>query len=153
MRPDGPVVVCGQLLRDVQIQDVDHPKWCRETVAYFEALGVPVLFRPHPKMEMTGDYGVDSKYFDERPLDNILSVARCFVTWNSTSAVDAVIAGVPVMVGDKSSISWPVGFHGLCHPDDLIFPERQPWLSGLGYSQWSMADLRAGLPWRHLTRP
>lgn len=153
VRPDRPVIVCGQLIRDTQVQDVDHPKWCQETVAYFEALGLPVLFRPHPKAATVEEYGVDPKYIDTRKLGLVLKIARCFVTWNSTSAVDAVINGVPVMVGDRSSISWPVGVHGLCHPDDLIFPVREPWLSGLGYAQWSAQEMREGLPWQHLMRP
>lgn len=152
-RKDAPVVICGQLIRDTQVQDVDHPKWCRETVAFFHKLGVPLLFRPHPKAATKTEYGVDPCHIDTHPLGAVLKRARCFVTWNSTSAVDAVINGVPVMVCDKSSISWPMGIHEIAHPDNLIFPKREPWLAGLGYSQWSLADMKAGLPWKHLTRP
>lgn len=31
---DGPVVVCGQLPRDTQVQDTDHITWCKETFAW-----------------------------------------------------------------------------------------------------------------------
>lgn len=151
-RPEGPVVVCGQLLRDTQVQDVDHKGWCRESVKFFEELGVPVMFRPHPKADPGDDYGVEARYYDTRPIEEILRVARCFVTWNSTSAVDALIHGVPVMVCDKSSISYSMGVNELTHPDNLIFPRRRPWLAGLGYSQWGLQEMRDGLPWKHLMR-
>ncbi len=151
-RPDSPVIVCGQLLRDTQVQYVDHRAWCRETVDYFDKLGVPVLFRPHPRAGAEDDYTVDAKYVDIRPIDDVLNFARCFVSYNSTSAVDAIVHGVPVMVGDPSSIAWNMGVQGLAHPDSLIYPKRRPWLSGLGYSQWGLQEMRDGLPWKHLTR-
>lgn len=152
-RPKGPVVVCGQLIRDTQVQDVDHPRWCRETVAFFARRGIPVLFRPHPKAATHEEYGVEARFIDDGKLGTVLKLARCVVTWNSTSAVDAVIAGVPVIVCDRSSISWPMGVHELVHPDALVYPNRDPWLASLGYSQWSLEEMRAGLPWRHLMRP
>lgn len=152
-RSSGPLVVCGQLLRDTQVQDTDHAKWCRDTFAFFKKKRVHVIFRPHPKAGPDDDYGVSDWYCDRRTLAETLNIARGFVTWNSTSAVDAIIAGVPVMVCDDSSIAWPMGVHGVQQPRELIYPERKAWLAGLGYAQWSIDEMKAGLPWKHLTRP
>lgn len=143
-----PIYVCGQLPRDVQVQDIDHRKWCRETVAYYMKKGTPVLFRPHPKIESAHDYGVLPFIINAQKLGSVLKSARAFITWNSTSAVDAVIAGVPVVALDKGSIAWPVAAHDLDTFD--FMPEREPWFAGLGYSQWTLEECRAGLPWKHL---
>lgn len=146
----GPIVVCGQLPRDVQVQDVDHCQWIRDTVDFYVRQGEQVWFRPHPKMDSVGNYGVPKKLTNCEPLEKVLDVARCFVTWNSTSAVDAVIAGVPVIAMDRGSMAWPVASHDLTHLDHM--PQRLDWFAGLGYSQWTLEEMADGLPWQWLTR-
>lgn len=149
LKPHRPVIVCGQLPRDVQVQDVDHREWCRETVDYYVRRGVNVLFRPHPKMDSPTDYGVPRDLINADALETTLKTARAFVTWNSTSAVDAVIAGVPVVALNEGSIARPVASFD---PDVLDYtPDRERWFAGLGYSQWTPDEMRKGLTWRHLT--
>src|SRR3546814_290696 len=95
VRKDGPLVVCGQLLRDTQVQHVDHARWCRETVDQLRRAGHRVLFRPHPKEDHPTVYGVLRRLLDARPLPEVFAEAKCFVTWNSTTATEAAVAGVP----------------------------------------------------------
>ena len=135
-------------MRDVQVQDTDHCAWCRETVEHFDRRGVTVWFRPHPKIEDIADYGVDPRFIKLGSLGDTLRIARAFVTWNSTSAVDSVVAGVPTVAMDRGSMAYPVAAHDLDHLD--YSPTRHRWLAGLGYSQWTLDEMRAGLPWRHL---
>src|SRR5690348_13590026 len=52
-RPGGAVVVCGQLIRDTQVQDVDHALWCRQTIVHYSKMNLNVVFRPHPKAATT----------------------------------------------------------------------------------------------------
>lgn len=151
-RPDGPVVVMGQLPRDTTVQNTDHPKWCRETVRYYESLGQSVLFRPHPRIENAEVYGIPASLHDTRDLQEVLHEARCFVTYNSTTGVDGAVKGVPVIAMDRGSMAWPVANHKLSDIHNLSYPDRDAWLAGLGYSQWSLDEMRAGLPWKHLTR-
>ena len=149
-RRDGLIVVCGQLPRDTQVQDVDHIKWCQETVAWYQKrFGARVVFRPHPRMESPSEYGIIS-YHDGRKLSEVLSEASLVVTWNSTTGVEAAVAGVPVVTCSPGSMASPVAMNMLAeHP---VFPERKEWLAGLGYSQWTLEEMRQGLPWYHLTR-
>ena len=152
-REDGPVVVCGQLPRDTNVQDTDHAAWCREAVAYYRGLGVQVWFRPHPRIADPEIYGVDPALYDpNRKIGETLKQARCLVTYNSNSGTDAAIAGVPVIACDPGSFAWPVAAHDLDRVDHLRCPSRRAWLAGLGYSQWNLEEMRAGLAWRHLTR-
>jgi len=144
----GKCVVIGQLPRDTQVQDVDHMAWCRNTVAHCQRIYRHVSFRPHPRCEDPAMYGIDKKLLDTGKLKNTLNGARCVVTWNSTTGVDAVLAGVPVVAMDEGSISWPMASHTLKEP--LRTPDREQWLAGLGYSQWTMREMKKGLPWSHL---
>lgn len=146
----GQCVVIGQLPRDTQVQDVDHIAWCQNTVAQYQRIYRPVSFRPHPRCEDPTIYGIDEKLLDKGNLKETLNGARCVVTWNSTTGVDALLAGVPVVAMDEGSISWPMASHTLEEP--LRTPDRHEWLASLGYSQWTPDEMRQGLPWRHLTR-
>lgn len=149
-RPRGPVVVCGQVPHDVQVQNSDHVAWCRETVKHYLEKGSRVLFRPHPKVENADKYGVDPGLVDRRPLKDVMAEASLFVTFNSTVGVEAAIAGVPVVAMDKGSMAWAVSSHGL--DDEPYRRGRRAWLFSLAYSQWNHEEMARGLPWRHLTR-
>lgn len=146
----GSCVVMGQLSRDTQVQDVDHIDWCQRTVAQCQVIYDEVIFRPHPKSDSRDKYGIDEKICDVDLLKHTLSKAQCVVTWNSTTGVDAIIAGVPVVAMDEGSMAWPLASHTLDAP--LRNPSRREWLNKLGYSQWTQEEMRAGLPWRHLIR-
>lgn len=149
-RPESPVVICGQLKRDTQVQHTDHIKWCYETVQKVLKSGEKVLFRPHPRETNPKIYNVSREYWDIGKVNETVRLAKCFVTWNSTSAVDALVAGVPVIACHKSSIAWPVAQHSIDDVSNLRYPSRRRWLASLGYAQWSLEEMRLGLPWRHL---
>jgi hypothetical protein len=146
----GHIVVMGQLGRDVQVQDVDHYGWCRATIGALQAKGQRVIFRPHPKEPGNKIYGVPTSVVHSGSMAEALHGAKSVVTWNSTSAVDALIAGVPVVAMADSSIAWPVAGHTIADAISPIYPDRSPWLARLGYAQWTTAEMANGTVWRHL---
>jgi len=149
---DGLIVVCGQLPRDTQVQDVDHLAWCKDTFQWYRKIfGDRVVFRPHPRNDTPGEYGIDPKYFDIRKLSVVLKESSMVVTWNSTTGVEAAVSGVPVVACNQGSMAWPVSKKFVS--DTPIYPDRKEWLAGIGYAQWSPAEMRGGQPWRHLSRP
>lgn len=147
-RPQGPVVLMGQLPRDTQVQHFDYRQWARETYKELKRQGGEVLFRPHPKDKEAHLFSIPC---DSRDLNETLRDARAVVTYNSTSAVDAVLAGVPAVACSDSSIAWPVTSHTL-NMSQLARPDRTHWLAGLGYSQWTLDEFRNGDAWRWLSR-
>lgn len=151
-RPDGPVVVFGQLPRDTQVQDTDHVAWCQTTMLHYLRVNERVYFRPHPRQKDPEEvYGVPKRVWAPwKKLPEVLSHARVAVTWNSTTGVDAAIAGVPVVTCDKGAMAWPIAAHGLDAPPR--YPSRRSWLAGIGYAQWTLKEMMEGAPWRHLTR-
>lgn len=149
-RPNGPVVVCGQLPRDTNVQNTNHIGWCRKTTKFYKDLGVPVLFRPHPRSENIRSYNV-AVDLDTRPMNETLEEARCVVIWNSTSGVDALIKGVPVIACSPDAMAWPVASHSR-NLDKLRYPSRTEFFNKLGYSQWTADEFENGAVWNHLMK-
>lgn len=152
-KPKGAIVICGQLPRDTQVQHTDHVGWVQQTVNHYLSQGLRVKFRPHPRDKNPSQFGIDPELWDTSKMGSIVKSAKCFVTYNSTSAVDAVLAGVPVITCDRGSIAWDVTQHNLDDVHKLEYPNRTQWLAGLGYAQWNMDEIEEGQPWHHLTRP
>jgi hypothetical protein len=82
----------------------------------------------------------------KRPLQADLEGAHCLVSHGSIAAVEAVICGCPVVVHPDSAASL-VGLTDLNKIETPIYPERQPWLNSLAYSQYSESELVDGTLW------
>jgi hypothetical protein len=75
--------------------------------------------------------------------------AHCLVTHGSNAAVEAVIMGCPVFVHPDSAAAL-VGQTDLAQIENPIYPDRNPWLYALAYSQFSEAELVDGTLFRLL---
>lgn len=146
----GAYIVMGQVPHDTQVQDMDHKAWCVGTVEALEARGERVYFRPHPRIGSCEAYGVPEKYHLKGKIHKALRVAKAVVTWNSTSAVDALLNGVPAIAQHPSSIAYSVASHDL--QDPLRYPDLTQWLRGMAYSLWTVDEMAAGKPWEHLNK-
>lgn len=144
-------LVIGQVPWDVTVQDTDHKGWCRATVATLKDMGREVRFRPHPlAVRRSVDYGLPS---EDRTLEEDLAWADVVVTWNSNTAVDAVLAGIPVIAMDPGSAAYPIARHNLeavAEPFSFSDAERITFLARLAHGHWTLEDMRAGRPWRQL---
>ncbi len=76
-------------------------------------------------------------------LQEQLAKAWCVVTHASMVAVDAVMAGVPVVVTGPS-IAKPMATE-MRYIETPVFPEREPWFRSLAYAQFSQKDMRRGI--------
>ena len=83
-----------------------------------------------------------------RTLREDLTEARRAITWNSNSAVESVLAGVPTIAFNPGCIAWPVTSHRLGDP--LFIGEREPWCYDLAYRQFTHDEIANGEAWRHL---
>ncbi len=87
-------------------------------------------------------------YRNECPLDEDLADATLAITWCSTAAVEAVIAGVPTYTLGPGSIAAPVTRHLLEHGP--FIGDRSEWANRLAYRQWTVAELADGSAWPHI---
>lgn len=86
----------------------------------------------------------------KRPLQWDLEGAHALVAHGSIAAVEAVILGCPAFV-DRTSAAALVGKTDLAEIERPAYPDRQPWLNALAYSQYSESELTDGTLWRLLT--
>jgi len=86
-----------------------------------------------------------------RKLHEDLKGAHCLVTHGSNAAVEAVIMGCPVFVHPDSAASL-VGRTDF-DIENPIYPDREPWVRSLAYSQFNERELIDGTLWRLLGGP
>lgn len=89
----------------------------------------------------------DKEHFRRRPIQMDLEGAHCLVTHGSNAGNEAVILGCPVFV-DKSCAAALVGRTDLSLIEKPVYPDRQPWLNSLAYSQFDERELVDGTLWK-----
>lgn len=85
----------------------------------------------------------------KRSLQSDLHGAHALVTHGSIAAVEAAILGYPVFVHPDSAAAL-VGRTDLKKIESPVYPDRQPWLNALAYSQFNESELVDGTLWRLL---
>lgn len=138
------VLILGQVPNDASLQGRNmmplYADWAMKAANSYEA---PVHFRMHPKaLEKGHRQLVPGTVASSGSLDEALDRALVAICWNSNSAVDAVLAGVPTVTLDKGSMAWDVTAHRI---GDLHRPARETWAHRLAHRQWSLDEIRSGV--------
>lgn len=89
----------------------------------------------------------DKEHYRRRPIQMDLQGAHCLVTHGSNAGNEAVILGCPVFV-DKTCAAALVGQTDLNLIEKPVYPDRQPWLNSLAYSQFDERELVDGTLWK-----
>ena len=141
---DGCVLLVGQVQGDMSLRGRNLRPWYEATARQAElCYGLPVVFRPHPEeWNKKRRYTVPGYEADTGPLFASLARASVVVTWNSNTAVDALLAGVPAVCFDEGSMAWEVAGHAL---GDAGAPERrESWAHALAWKQWRAQEIASG---------
>lgn len=88
-------------------------------------------------------------------LSQLLPDAHCLVTHGSTAALDALAAGVPVLLLSEQGVSpaWYMSEHDM---DNVLSPywpsdaKRERLFANLAYCQFSVSEMASGFAWEHL---
>lgn len=141
--------IMGQVFGDAATRDVDLAAWQAEIARVLKAQGYEVHFRPHPvdvrKERVKVPPGAILRPTCE-PIDTALAATDFAITFNSTSGVEAALAGIPVHAADEGSPAWPVASRDL-RPRR---PDRGAWASRLAWAQWTIEEFRSGYAWEHV---
>lgn len=86
----------------------------------------------------------------KRPLVEDLKGAHALVTHGSNTANEAVILGCPVFVHPSCAAAL-VGLTDVTKIETPVYPDREPWLYSLAYSQFDERELVDGTLWRLMT--
>ena len=131
--------------------------WLESTVAEIRKHSDrPVVIRPHPRSGCNIPSGclIDRPQFnagsyDDFDFDRVLESAHCVVNWNSGPGSQAVIAGVPAFVG-PSSLASPIANWDFSQIENPPRSERSVWLEQLAHTEWTVEEIKTGLPFRRL---
>lgn len=153
-RKDGKVILCAQLPRDTQVQNFNYIHWVQKTFSALQRKGHDVLFRPHPRDKEIEQFKIHHSFHDtNKRIAKTLLTAKAVVTYNSTSAVDSLICGIPPVASHPSSIAYPVSHNDISQIGKTLNEKKiEQWFYDLAYSQWTLDEMREGLTWRHLTK-
>lgn len=76
--------------------------------------------------------------------------AWAMVTYSSSTAVKAILEGVPVF-SLAASMASPMGLDDLGRIEEPVYPDdREPWLWNLADNQWTKKEMFDGVCWRYL---
>jgi len=137
------ILLIGQVPGDMSLQGKDLKPWCAQTAKAAErAYGLPVVFRPHPvSVERGLVQGISGVETDLGDLQESLDGAALVITWNSNTAVDALLAGKPALTFDAGSMAWDVSGHEV---GDMLFLDRSEWAAKLACKQWTLDEIASG---------
>lgn len=141
---DGYALIMEQVPGDKAIAGVDMQAFYANARTAFAPL-MPVKIRQHPNANPRK--GAEYIAAAQASLAADLSGAALVVTWNSNSAVDAVLAGVPAIAMDQGSMAWDVTGHELTMPPR---PDRSAWAHAIAWKQWTMQEMISGECWEHV---
>lgn len=141
-RPNGYALVCGQ--RGIGSKQMASPPGWHDRIARKWTI-CPIKTRPHP----------GAKPDPKAPkLEEDLAGARYCVIWSSSSAVKALILGIPVVYDAPHWVceDAAVPLHGLVSgkfelpSSDTLSELRQSALERMAWAQWSVSELESGEP-------
>lgn len=143
------ILVLGQVKGDASLKGQDIMPWYLKTAHdAYNHYGIPVYYRQHP--ESVRRRGYESLYgFDNigGTLEEAMSDALFTIAYNSNSCLDSILAGIPCYAGDKGTMAWD-----LCMKDikELYYPEREKTVYQIAWKQWTLDEIRQGIPFRKL---
>jgi hypothetical protein len=142
------VLILGQVPGDASLRNTNISRWYADTAKALREAGHKVAFRRHPGSKHAEMLKGAETLGPDVSLKAALAKAKWAVTFNSNSAVDAVMQGVPAVTCDRGAMAWDVTGHSPTEPPPM--PDRAAWLSRMGLTQWSRAELISGAMWEHM---
>jgi hypothetical protein len=145
-RRPGYALLIGQVPGDMSLAGANMARWYAETADDLQRAGFNVRFRSHPVADARG-YNpeiIPGVRQISGTLEEALADAALVATYNSNTAVDAVLAGVPTLAADQGSMAWEVTGR---HARDVVMPDREGWAARLAWKQWSMEEMATGACW------
>lgn len=146
---DAPILLLGQVPTDASVRldgGFRYAAWVESTAKTLREHGRPILYRAHPEALKRGadcpPSGVD---LDKGTLAEALDRCAWAVTFNSNSAVDAVLAGVPTVTHDHGAMAWNVTGHRLAEQPPQL--DREAWAQRLACCQWMPEEIESGEAW------
>lgn len=142
------VVLAGMSAKSAHTRGYGPQEWeLRALDAIRQATNLPVLYKPKPSW-LAASPIPDTVFAQGMTIEQALVDAWALVTLHSNTAVDALLAGVPVHVAEGVAAGFSTPLADLERPR---YPEgRAQLMANIAYAQWSVPEIASGACWAHL---
>ncbi len=155
------ILLCGQHDKSLQWRNMPSmSNWVIQTIDEIrQYTDRPIIFRPHPRCPLPHIERGFRNVYRQDPVhipgsyDNYdLAFSRIWTTvsWSSNPGPQSIIAGVPAVVG-PNSLAWDVATQTLAEIETPRMPDRSQWLCNYAYTEWTVNEIREGIPLNRLT--
>jgi hypothetical protein len=125
-------------------------QWEREAIRQIRMFSSrPIIYRPKPswkKAQPIDGVGFSPK---EQKVEQVLAGAHCVVTHHSNVAIDGIVEGIGALTWGGLALPMASSeFADVDHPPRRA--GREQWMADIAWTQWSVEEMKQGLPWRHL---
>lgn len=139
------IVVAGSTAKACADHGMAYQSWERQVIARLTGCGRPVVYRPKPN---DGNATPIAGTLDRRPVSEMLASAYAVVTHHSNTALDALLAGVPVHCETGAAAAFSVPLEQIA--DAPLLDGREQFLFDVAWLQWTLDEMRTGECWKHL---
>lgn len=140
------VVVAGSTAKACADHGIAYQAWERQVIAQLQDCGRPIAYRPKPNDLAAGP--IAGAALDRRPVSEMLASAYAVVTHHSNTAVDALLAGIPVHCETGAAAVFSVPLDKIM--DAPLLEGREQFLFDVAWLQWTLEEMRTGECWKHL---
>lgn len=149
------VLIAGQHFHSLQWQGMPAlAQWATDTINKIRQFtDRPIIIRPHPRCP----FSLSMKNIQIKPAIKIPNSYddfdidynfHCVINYNAGPAVRAAIEGTPIIC-HTTSLAHPVS-DILENIEKIQLPEREQWFLELCHTEWTVDELKTGLPFRRL---
>lgn len=151
LKRKSEILVAGQHHKSLQWQgQLSMDQWVRDTIFQIKHhTDRKIVVRPHPRSPLRGKFTnatIEHPRLVANTYDNfdINYNYHCVINHNSGPAVQAAVAGTPVIC-DSSSLAFPVAekWENLQNP---VLPDRTEWFVKLSHTEWTVDEIAQGTP-------
>ena len=112
--------------------------------------GFDLRIRPHPTFKRAVVEGYEMIDLSKESIYESCKNALATVTVTSTTSIDSIFAGTPVVTLDDRCIARSVSMHSINDLKNITYPDVEQWTYNLAYCQWSLEEMANGKAWNYL---
>lgn len=149
---NGYILFCGQLPWDTQVQDINYNDYINNIFIKLKKLtNKKIIFRYHPLYKPRGNFIIKLPEFVEidtnKNIIDSFNGAYCIISYNSTSLVEAIIEGKPIIALDNMSIVYNLATNDIKNINNLYIPDKKEILQkmyNISYIQYTEKEFEDG---------
>jgi hypothetical protein len=148
LNKDSYVLILGQVPGDMSLKNENIQKLYLDWIQILEEKNEKIIFRHHPEsLKFKKKWNIPEKYIVPNTLIDDISNAKYSLCFNSNSAVDSIINGIPCVAMDSGTMVYDICGKNI---GDIITPDREETFYRLAWKQFTVQEIAEGWPLKNL---